>query len=75
MQTKIINLFNEYSKNDKKKNYLKIINTSKINVNVDGKSVKHGIPYDLHLFICKNERCNIANKDCENKFKDLFKRS
>lgn len=65
---------NEYSKNDKPKNYLKIINTSKINVNVDGKNVKHGIPYDLHLFICKNERCNIANKDCENKFKKLFKR-
>lgn len=59
---------------DESKINLQVINTTKINVNQNGQRVKEGIPYDLHLFICKNERCDIGNKDCVRKFPKLFRR-
>lgn len=71
-----VNTNNNYIKNNSKldnsNNYYQVINTSKINVNQNGHPVAEGIPYDLHLFICKNERCDIGNQDCVNKFPSLF---
>lgn len=71
-----VNTNNNYIKNnsnlDNSNNYYQVINTSKINVNQNGHPVAEGIPYDLHLFICKNERCDIGNQDCVNKFPSLF---
>jgi len=63
---------NNSSNLDNSNNYLQIINTSKINVNQNGQPVTEGIPYDLHIFICKNERCDIGNQDCVNKLPALF---
>ena len=65
-------IFNGDSTKDNSKTYLKIIDSSKINVNHNGEQVDNGIPYDLHLFICKNERCDIGNEDCINKFPKLY---
>ena len=71
-----VNTNNNYIKNnsnlDNSNNYYQVINTSKINVNQNGHPIAEGIPYDLHLFICKNERCDIGNQDCVNKFPSLF---
>ena len=58
---------------DESKINLQVINTTKKNVNQNGQRVKEGIPYDLHLFICKNERCDIGNKDCVRKFPSIFR--
>lgn len=66
-------IINNKTLNESKIN-LQIINTKKINVNQNGERVNEGIPYDLHSFICKNERCDIANKDCVKKFPKLFER-
>jgi len=65
-------IFNGDSTKDNSKTYLKIIDSSKNNVNHNGEQVDNGIPYDLHLFICKNERCDIGNEDCINKFPKLY---
>jgi len=69
---KMNEIFNGDSTKDNSKTYLKIIDSSKINVNHNGEQVDNGIPYDLHLFICKNERCDIGNEDCINKFPKLY---
>ena len=69
---KMNEIFKGDSNKDNSKTYLKIIDTSKINVNHNGEQVDNGIPYDLHLFICQNERCDIGNDDCINKFPKIY---
>ena len=61
---------NKYITN--KNSYVKIIDQNKKYIDNNGKVANDGIPEELHHFICKNEKCAIANENCVKLFPNIF---